>query len=487
MNIAVVSTHVRWTTHYATELELMERHLIKGDKVVQVVCNGELIPCDANIQSSSNICYNCIYRQIGGGKLLSGSVERVPIEFKTAPSVDVDVANLADVKAFHYKEFDVGYAALSSLISNRRRTDFDETDLEMLKSLISKGCAMFDFVEHFLDSRQLDVVYIFNGRFLYPRAVLRACQKRGIKVFVHERGHNIDHFELYENTLPHDLRHLHSRIVDYWSRGSVRESEREEVGSQFYLERRNGKQQSWFSFTKDQSIGKLPANWDSSKRNIVIFNSSEDEFASIGDEWRKYVFENQTTGILELARYFIDNSQIHFYLRVHPNLANVRNTDVGQLLKLRLDNLTIIPANSDVSTYAMVDAAEKIVTFGSTVGIEAVFWNKPSILLGSSFYRELGATYNPLTLSDLHEMILNDLSPLPKIGALMYGYYQNTFGIRFEYYKATDLAEGRFKNVSFFKLGKMPLLLRILRKLSMKHVPVWWLNRVLMTLSAVYL
>jgi len=103
--------------------------------------------------------------------------------------------------------------------------------------------------------------------------------------------------------------------------------------------------------------------------------------------------------------------------------------------------------------------ADKVVTFGSTVGIEAPFWGKPSILGGRAVYQQLGSTYNPDSHEELMGLLLTSgLPPNDKLGSLMYGYFYNTFGIPFQYYKGENFFAGTFN-------GKAPFANRWLFRL----------------------
>ena len=72
----------------------------------------------------------------------------------------------------------------------------------------------------------------------------------------------------------------------------------------------------------------------------------------------------------------VRNPEYHFYLRIHPNLTNVHFEYREKLLALEeiYPNITVIDAPSPISTYALMDVADKIIVFGSTAGAESVFW-----------------------------------------------------------------------------------------------------------------
>lgn len=113
-------------------------------------------------------------------------------------------------------------------------------------------------------------------------------------------------------------------------------------------------------------------------------------------------------------------------------------------------NLTVIDAESDISSYDLLFNCEKILSFGSTVGIEAVYWGKPSIQLGHAYYNDLCATYKPFTHTKAIEMIIAKLSSMDKTPSLIYGYYFNSFGIPFKNYSPIGLFDGLYlgKNIA---------------------------------------
>ena len=172
-------------------------------------------------------------------------------------------------------------------------------------------------------------------------------------------------------------------------------NEREKIGAAFYEERLHGKEQAWVSFVKDQQQNLLPTDWNPNKQNIAIFNTSEDEYESIGTEWKNELYENQAVGLEKILIDFESNDAFHFYLRIHPNLKGLNNRQIRDAYALKkYSNLTIIDSESPVSTYTLMMRCNKTITFGSSTGIEAVYWGKVSILLGKSFYCNLEAAYS---------------------------------------------------------------------------------------------
>jgi hypothetical protein len=115
------------------------------------------------------------------------------------------------------------------------------------------------------------------------------------------------------------------------------------------------------------------------------------------------------------------------------------------LKKLERPNLTVIQPDSKLSTYHLINACSKTITFGSTAGIEATFMGKPSILAGKSLYCNLGGNYIPSSHEELLKLLNSSLTPMPKDAALMFGFFFSTFGIPFKHYDAEDFGKGKFK------------------------------------------
>jgi hypothetical protein len=206
--------------------------------------------------------------------------------------------------------------------------------------------------------------------------------------------------------------------------------------------RRAGAAQGWKSYIRGQERGLLPSGWDPGKRNIVVFNSSQDEFETFA-EMRNPVYADQSEALDALAAASLP-PDVRLYLRVHPNLARIYNSQLQHLARMRAPRLTTVDATSPVDTYALLGAAEKVLTFGSTVGVEATFWGKPSILVGRSLYEHLGACAIPRSHEELLAMLAGQIQPGSRAGALAYGFWNATAGIAHDRFDSLGRIRGRF-------------------------------------------
>jgi hypothetical protein len=436
--------------HYETDLEIIQNHLDQGDDVVLVKCGGSLkelkfMGCKGLLRCSlcTSRCELGVEALENTAKLRQLSIEdlqHIPLQSK------INLGSLDEVKSYTYKDNDIGSAYISSLISDLRNPlpsmdkflDFTRESLELLQSLV-------DHLDKILEVEKPDLVYFFNGRFTLYRPLLRLCQQKTIPFFVHERGANNSLYSLTNNNMPHDIPTKVDEIEETWLRGSSEENER--VASTWFENRARGEMGAWRSFTADQKENLLPKDWDQSKRNISFYISSEDEFCSVPG-WEMKIYKSQADAIKTICEHFINQQDLKFYVRMHPNLRGLDNFTTRELKQLSstLSNCTVIEPESLVSTYYLLQKSEKIITFGSTVGVEATYWDKPSIQIGNSLYGPVGASHIAKSREEVIDLIANsELKTASKTAALKYGFWASQFGIKFKHYRPINLTTGKFK------------------------------------------
>lgn len=455
MKVLIYMPFSTWIPHLGTDLEIAAKHLDKGDEVHIIQCSGDFFSCEPNPSHNKILCAACKY-QCNKGLSILNLPERnrhtISLEmFHEELNLPV-FESVEELKSYEINGIDIGAAVASTLISKTRDT---RPDMVYYRKYIHDNIIMansvYRSISYHLQLIEPDVFYMFNGRFASMRPALRASQSLGIKTFVHERAGVLQKYILIEDTYPHDIVYQKDMINDFWNNNNTNNTNNsgryvnENLAKKWFEDRRRGKDQSWYSFTKSQRKGELPNDFDFSKRNISIYISSEDEFEAI-DDWENPLYENQNIAIKAILEADIDEN-IHFYLRVHPHLKGLDNTQTRGLSELYHEKLTIIPADSKIDSYELMQACEKIITFGSTMGIESAFWNKASILVGRAAYENLGSCYKPSTHIEFINMINAHLPPLSYSGAIKYGFFQSAGGISYKYFDMESLFGGRFKDV----------------------------------------
>jgi len=454
------------TPNYGAELELMHNCIEAGDEVYIIHCQGELLSCHVNQPHLKSTCLRCIAKFQSGSRLLHLPAERflkinTAYDFSLLPQHFDSIQSLID---YQIDGVDLGESVASSLTTELKDYKFStiEHQDKILKKLKMAYSVYRSFSEH-VDAIQPDQVYLFNGRLAESRPVVRVCQQRKIPVYIIERVENFGHYSITKDCLEHELAFIKKETRDLWTESTLNLEDKETLGSKWFIEKRNRVVQAFTPFAGNQDIGLLPDGFDIHKKNIGIFISSEYEFSTFAD-WKNPLYRDQSDAIEKLAKSLLDNPSIHFWVRIHPylikNPKNSQTLELKALDQLQWSNLSFIWADSRVDTYGLMDACEQVITFGSSVGAEATYWEKASILLGHGPYEELDCCYEPASHEEAVSLIQSDLSPKSKIGAIQYGYRVTARGTPYRKFKMHTLESGDFLGVPIVDKprGFLPML-----------------------------
>ena len=443
------------TPHFETDLEIAQRHLDLGDDVELVLCDAELSSCQLNPKHELARCVQCVSRSLQGAGQLS---ERVKVHGLLTALEPEDRARLASLPRafpsqlalgqFTFDGFDAGMATLSSLIDFTRSLTIDPQVLAtVIHRTIHSSVATFLALKRLLAAGRYDRVYIYNGRWSMMRSAVRACEQLGVEYYTHERGADFHKFAIHRNALPHDKGCFRGQAEAAWAHAGGN-PQTLPLAESFFTERRQRVEKNWFSYTKQQESGRLPADWDRPARRLVLFTSSEFEFAAIGEGATGRIYPQQSAGLRRLARCLAAQSPAtHLWVRVHPNDNNPVAVKTWTETAAGLANVTLILPAEKVDSYSMLDGADRIITFGSTMGIEATYWGKASICADHSFYDGLDAQYEAANETDLIELLCRPgLAPKPRENALRYGFYLNTAGDNFRHFVTDQISDYTFKS-----------------------------------------
>lgn len=450
---APYSCHLRL---FETELDLIQQELDMGHRVYFLSCSATLPICEPNPDHQFEICATCCSRMKKGINLLSTRpiVKRILSSVTRKDHSDYKLLKTKfkhsrELKEYFFDDFNIGFGVLSSLID---QTEDPEPDTKLhskkISSFISTAFYVFRSVRNFIEKHSIEKIYLFNGRHAFENAVVAAAKQTGIEFLTYEFGHDWSHYELNHNALPHDREPKRKAVLEIWNNSKDSLLAKVKTGIKFYKNNMSGKPTNYLSYTGQQKKENLPDNWSKEFNNIAIFNSSEKEWEVTSDCRQNWFYPNQIVGIEKLLEDLSHRQKpLRLYLRMHPNMIGTDNRYSQKIFSLenKYPFFFVIKPESPVCSYALIKNSQKVLSFGSTPGIEAVYLGVPSVLAAEMNYDHLGSTYNPDSHEHLVKLLLTDLKPKPKIGAYIFGYYQMNYGKPYKYYKATGLFSGLFK------------------------------------------
>ena len=436
------------TPHFETELELISDLLEEGTEVVVMRCTGQLGACLKNPDHRAGWCKLCISKLDGGFAAIASPrlrIETMPVGVPD-PRLPETFESAEALKAYALDGAQLGRGVYSTMAGRAgKNTQFDPQKFAAtIRTELEAAYAVYTATREAITRHRPERVFIFNGRFATCHAVIEACKQEGVAFATHERGGSPDRYLVRHGALPHDLALNCAEIEATWKAGA---SDKEAIAAQWFQDRRDGVERSWESFTKAQTVGKLPDGFDQAKHNIAVFNSTMEEYASI-EGWESPIYADEVVGVTRIADALASHANTHLYLRVHPHLKGISRDDNYQLrayTKLeRHPHVTVIWPESPVHTYELLDRCSVALTFGSTVGVEACFWGRPSVLAGHALYERLDCAHVPKTHDEVMALLTGKPRPKDRLGALQYGYWETVRGTTFTRFRPIGLYGGEW-------------------------------------------
>ena len=353
------------------------------------------------------------------------------------------VDSIAELKTLHYKGAALGMGAASSLISRTRDSEPSLTQWRRtLVRYLQAAALTFEQSRMLVTQYRPASILIYNGRFACNKAIAEAARLSNIECTYHERGATLDRYELHERPV-HDLASVRKRMLEAWDRAG---DDRTQVGRSFFERRRQGDGIGWISYTGAQRAGTLPPRMH--RRRLVYYSSSEDEYAAVGDLVKHRLFASQRLAVEFLVDWIGRQADTELVIRVHPHLRRKSDQDRGWWHGLQGTNVILVRAGDPTDSYALAQSADLILTYGSTMGVEAAFMGKPVILLADSAYQGLDCAHEPGSQLELLQMLGDrELPAKPVAHSLPYGYYLLTYGRRYRFYEPTSIFNGKFMGV----------------------------------------
>ncbi|MEM9366188.1 MAG: hypothetical protein AAGD07_09335 [Planctomycetota bacterium] len=375
-----------------------------GETVVLANCGVTGGSCEVNLTGSRLICRAC--QSDSESSALAMGLPLIslgtPEDLAEPPEMTLGVARvLLD-------------GVRSCLVSVLRILTSDLRRIRILKRIVHKqlrtAAGVFAAGQRALESRQFRAVAVVNGRYACRRAALHAAVVAGTD-FTTLDFNLFGKPMVFHGHTPHDRSAIQRRMLA---------SPADHAVAKAYFDQRRCATFNKFARKHTQFAPPTTEGFD---RRITFFLSSQDECESLGADWNSN-FEDNAAVIHAAATAF---PKTLLCVRFHPNQASILSDVVSDFDSLReLDNVVIFNPNDVINSYRLIDWSDVVVTFASTISVEACWQGRPVIQLGPSFYDQLGFSETPETLEDFLELLNHDLSAKPIEPVVRFANYEVT-------------------------------------------------------------
>lgn len=414
------------------EMDLVRSLVELGAKAFMYKCTGAPRGCGANISFKSSlrtaVCMECKSRFTNGVRWLEKSdinvnyvhYDDLSVEYKPKYSSFSDLVSpiinsKPDLDALFNNKLGTNWvveSAISTLMSFTNNVNpiiKDNVDV-YLRFLYDSYIATLNS-RALLENWNIDKFFIFNGRVSRYRPLMRELQNSGrqkdLIVYEHPfRGGDNDRYRylLSLGGYHHDHQKFSDQLFNQFCSWNVDKNIWISEGNKWFYDRVHSNSHSFkASITKDQINGLLPDSWNPKQFNIVFYTSSEEEWAGIPEVNLKRPFENQLDAISWLTKKLPLNSDL--YIRKHPNLSNDISLDQNELIDISYNKIYVIESDSTIDSYALAKSADLIITFGSTISVEAAWLGSTVITLGPAAYSKFEVGYFAYSLAEFEHLL----------------------------------------------------------------------------------
>jgi hypothetical protein len=372
--------------------------------------------------------------------------------------------SISALKELRYLEIAPGTAVANEITNLTKDRELNlQFNQKLIKKIIYSYLEVYSASKIEIQEKSIEKVHVFNGRFLHERAV-RDCAKnlqKEVLIFETTRDRYFQRLEGF-----HSRTDNQKYMLEHWANSLDSKSNKFEIGSLYFEELRSKKNPFKVESTE---------KFNRKNKFFVYFSSSDDEAVGFWDEWREPL-GNQLEVVRRLQNIFDLQNEFDLIIRLHPNLLNKSTSVKSNWSTISPTKRSIvIGPTAKVSSYDLLDNCVGVISYGSTLGLEAAFNRKPSIVLADSGYDLLEAVDKAQSWDDVAQWlqvghkVSSESLELRRKNSTIKGYYLATAGIPFENSILKQTGWGAWDVVAFceHKIHK-PVIKDFYRKLISK-------------------
>jgi hypothetical protein len=254
-----------------------------------------------------------------------------------------------------------------------------------------------------------DVVIVPNGSILEFGAVYQTARHLGMPVVTYEFGEQRARMWLAQSD---EVMRLDTRAL-WEARGAtpLTEAERDSLG-RLYQARRAGA--GWANFSRrwqaEESQGAQAARralgLDPRRPVALLCTNVVADSLALG---RQIFTQGMADWLAHTVRFFARRPDVQLVVRVHPGELLGAGHPSVEIVRSELPRLPqhvlVVPPESHLNTYDLIELAHVGLVYTTTVGMEMAMSGVPVAVAGETHYRGKGFTYDPDSLESYFEVL----------------------------------------------------------------------------------
>lgn len=286
----------------------------------------------------------------------------------------------------------------------REAIDIEGSDRELYRLRLGRNAAAAIAARRILTSRRYEAVIVPNGSILEFGTVYRVARFLGVPVVTYEFGEQRERMWLAQ-----DQEVMRQDTSAMWQvRGSQPLTENEVRALEVMLQARRGGRR-WANFGRQWQAS--PSQGVDATRRLLKVDANKPIALLctnvVGDSLalgRQVFTDGMADWLARMVRYFAAHTEAQLIVRVHPGELLGAGHPSVEIVRSELSQLPahviVIPPESKVNTYDLIDLARVGLVYTTTVGLEMAMAGVPVIVAGQTHYRGRGFTTDPCTMEE---------------------------------------------------------------------------------------
>ncbi len=424
---------------------------LRGANVHLLLCDRLLPACQACVFTlfgsggefaeqgpSQRLCGNCfasgsqVYGALGLPiHLYSELVNREDID--RAASISSEIA-WDEIRSYTKDGLSIGEHAMAGALRffSRGTVDGEPYGEAVVPRYFQASLLTISAMRRLFDQVKFEAAAFHHGIYVPQGLIGEAARRCGIRVSnwqaaYRKRRFIFSHGETYHHALL-------SEPVDKWENMAWSNSLESDLMQ--YLESRwqGTRDWIWFHEKPEENVDRIveELGLDRSKPWIGLLTNV------IWDAQLHYktnAFNSMIEWLVETLRYFQERPDLQLVIRVHP--AEIRGAipsrqpvteEIRKAFPDLAPNIFVIPPESQVSTYALMEECNTVIIYGTKTGVELTSMGIPVIVAGEAWIRNKGLTLDAVSPEQYFGLLdrlplAGSLSPAQTRRARMYAYH----------------------------------------------------------------
>lgn len=355
-------------------------------------------------------------------------------------------------------------SSIASATKAQHRDQLNNTWKKVHKNMWQSARKLYNYFKKEIETEKYDYVFMSNGRFGCVKPLLQIARDLDIGYGLYDVKKSL-HEIVFVNELLHSIEGNCRKAFEFYE---TNPEKAKEVAKVFYGKKIRQEETGDPVYTEDQVKGQLPEYLkNADKEVVVVYPTTDDEYKFIGKEWDGYVPDDQVDEIADLAEHLPEDKYL-IVVKMHPNQANSAGNVLGRYLDLakRYKHVRVEHPLATSDTYAILAKSKYVVVFASTIGVEACYAGKPSILIGDTNWVHMDVAHRTKSGKEAADLILNNIGPKPIKGAIIWAYYLSDYKDELKGYERVANGDYLFNGrrigkSTFHRILQLPAKLRI--------------------------